>query len=77
MGEPTMLFSDQAYHTYIRRLMAPGFSEGALRKQETVIQGYLGLLTERLCQEGQDGRNVVDLLKWVNVSILFFNILTQ
>jgi cytochrome P450 len=68
MGEPTMLFSDQAYHSYIRKLMAPGFSEGALRKQEGVIRGHLTLLIEKLFLAGKDGQTPVDLLEWVNVS---------
>ncbi|CZT16383.1 related to cytochrome P450 CYP3/CYP5/CYP6/CYP9 subfamilies [Ramularia collo-cygni] len=66
MGEPTLLFSDQTYHSYLRKLMAPGFSEGGLRKQEAVILGHVNVLTNKLSEVGQRGQTSVDLLKWVN-----------
>lgn len=69
MGEPTLLLSDQTYHSYIRKLMAPGFSEGALRKQEAVFQGNINLLAEKLSKAGQGGQISVDLLQWINVRI--------
>ncbi|SMR42078.1 unnamed protein product [Zymoseptoria tritici ST99CH_1E4] len=69
MGEPTLLYCDETYHSYIRKLMAPGFSESALRKQETVVQSRLALLICKLHEEGQDGHASIDLMKWVNFFI--------
>ncbi|RMZ72790.1 averantin oxidoreductase [Pyrenophora seminiperda CCB06] len=66
MGEPTLLHSDKEYHAYLRKMMAPGFSDGALRKQEVVVKEYLGLLVEKLEEESQRGKRTVDLLEWVN-----------
>jgi len=70
MGEPTLLYSSKEYHAYLRKLMAPGFSDGALRKQEVVVQKYLGLLVEKLQKESQGGQKTIDLLEWVNVGLL-------
>lgn len=69
LGEPTLLNSgDKAYHTHLRKMLLPGFSDTSLRKQEAVIQDYLRLLIQRLQEESQRGDGVVDLVQWFNVS---------
>ena len=70
MGEPTLLnSSNMAYHSRLRKMLAPGFSDSALRKQEAVIQEYLQLLMKKLEEQSQHDQGAADLVKWFNVSI--------
>jgi cytochrome P450 len=67
--EPTLVNSpDPAYHAHLRKMLAPGFSEASLRKQETVIQEYIRMLMQRLEELGSSDEGV-DLVMWFNVSI--------
>jgi len=69
MGEPTLLNSDDmAYHSYLRKLLSPSFSDFSLRKQEAVIQDYLKILMRKLEKHSQDYDGGADLLQWFNVS---------
>jgi cytochrome P450 len=68
-GEPVILNADKEYHSYLRKLLAHGFSEKALRGQEPVIQRYVDLLIQKLHEVGQDGSVPVDMLAWYNVSV--------
>lgn len=69
LGEPTLLNSgDKAYHTHLRKMLLPGFSDTSLRKQEAVIQDYLRLMVQRLQDESRKDDGVVDLVQWFNVS---------
>lgn len=59
-----------AYHTRhgeLRRLLSHGFSEKALRAQETIIQGYADLLIKRLYEHGNQGQTPLDVGPWFNV----------
>lgn len=67
-GEPLILNADRNYHGYIRKLFAHGFSEKAMREQESVLKQYVDLMFRRVEEEGQDGTQSVDILKWFNVS---------
>ncbi|KAI8951619.1 putative P450 monooxygenase [Xylaria longipes] len=65
MGEPSLVKSpDPTYHAHLRRLLAPGFSDAALRKQEAVIQEYLTIFMSKLEGESQDGDGCVDVVLW-------------
>ncbi|KAF9876812.1 hypothetical protein CkaCkLH20_05658 [Colletotrichum karsti] len=76
-GEPIILTADRHYHGYIRKLFANGFSEKALREQESVLKGYVDLMFRRIEEEGQDGKQPVDILKWYNfVTFDFIGFLT-
>ena len=66
-GEPIILNSDRHYHGYIRKLLAHGFSEKALRAQEPVIQEYVGRLFQKLEENSHGGTVPLDILKWYNV----------
>lgn len=67
MGEPTLLNSDDmAYHSYLRKLLSPSFSDFSLRKQEAVIQDYLKILMRKLEKHSQDYDGGADLLQWFN-----------
>jgi hypothetical protein len=68
MGEPTLLHSNQEQHAHLRKLLAHGFSDTSLRKQEVVIQKYLNVLMSSLRHQSQDGQAILDLKEWTNVS---------
>lgn len=41
-----------------------------MREQESVLKQYVDLMFRRVEEEGQDGTQPVDILKWFNVSHL-------
>lgn len=51
-------------HGRLRRTMAHGFSERAMREQQGIIGGYVDLLIEALGREGGTGK--VDVAAWYN-----------
>jgi cytochrome P450 len=63
-------------HRNLRRLLSHGFSEKALRSQETIIQYYLDFFIRRLRDLGAKGE-VVDIVTWYNVSILLSGLLSS
>lgn len=54
-------------HGELRRLLSHGFSEKALRSQETIIQYYLDLLVARLRKLSEKGEPI-DIVTWYNVN---------
>ncbi|ETS78106.1 hypothetical protein PFICI_10168 [Pestalotiopsis fici W106-1] len=65
VGPPVLLNADREYHGYIRKLLAHGFSERALRDQEAVMQEYVATLFRKLHEACQDGRPV-EISAWYN-----------
>ncbi|OTA84957.1 hypothetical protein M434DRAFT_16235 [Hypoxylon sp. CO27-5] len=65
-GGPVILNADRHYHGYIRKLLAHGFSEKALREQESVLQEYVCMLFQRLQDVSRDGTATVDITLWYN-----------
>ena len=63
----SILFSNDADHSRMRRLLAHAFSEQALREQEPIIRQYFDLLIRKLHQqiEGPSGGKV-DMVRWFN-----------
>jgi cytochrome P450 len=55
-------------HAHLRRLMAHGFSEKALREQEQEIQRYADQLMTRLREQGKLGQQPLNMVAWYNVS---------
>ncbi|KAF2274864.1 cytochrome P450 [Westerdykella ornata] len=54
-------------HAAMRRKMEPGFTERAVGQQEEIVQGFVGLLMQKLkgkCEESDDGSAAVDVVKW-------------
>jgi cytochrome P450 len=47
-GVPSILSAKNEHHASIRRLLAPAFSDTALKKQEYIVRGYVDLLIEKL-----------------------------
>lgn len=61
-----ILNAERQYHGELRKLLAHGFSDKALRTQEATIQQYVDTLIEKLGEEGQNGTKAVDLVDWFN-----------
>ncbi|KAH6612218.1 cytochrome P450 [Chaetomium sp. MPI-SDFR-AT-0129] len=62
---PNILTADREEHGRLRRAVAAGFSERAMREQEDSIKGYVDLLVERLRGQSERG-NEVDMATWYN-----------
>lgn len=45
---PSLIADDREDHAVLRRVMAPGFSDRAMRDQESVIGGYIDVLIHQL-----------------------------
>ncbi|KAJ0308585.1 hypothetical protein Brms1b_009463 [Colletotrichum noveboracense] len=69
-GRHLILNADRRYHPFIRKLLAPGFSEKAMREQEGVLKEFVDLMFRRVQEDGQNGTQPVDILKWFNVRAL-------
>ncbi|KAK4120237.1 cytochrome P450 [Parathielavia appendiculata] len=61
----SLLDADWEEHSRLRRALAGGFSEKAMREQEVVIQGYVDLLVRGLRGRMERGE-AVDLVQWYN-----------
>ncbi|GAP85068.1 putative averantin oxidoreductase [Rosellinia necatrix] len=71
-GEPVILTADKDYHGYIRKLLAPGFSDKSLREQEPVLQEYIDTLFRRLHEECGNGERPIDIVGWYNYLLFDF-----
>ncbi|ORY00610.1 cytochrome P450 monooxygenase-like protein [Clohesyomyces aquaticus] len=61
----SMIQSDEATHSRMRRNLSHAFSDKALRDQEGIIQGFVNLLVSRLHDEA-NANKVVDIMSWYN-----------
>jgi hypothetical protein len=64
-NHPSIFSAPRADHARIRRLLSHGFSDKALKEEESVLSGYTRLLIERLHQVCE---RPVDLVEWYNAS---------
>ncbi|KAJ5475121.1 Cytochrome monooxygenase lcsI [Penicillium diatomitis] len=60
---------NQVVHARQRRLLAPAFSERALKEQEGLIMGYIDTLIAKLRAQVQRGSSVVDMKDWFNFTL--------
>ena len=74
-GQPDSIVSvpTAQQHARMRKVLNPAFTERALKSQESVVQKYVGLLTERLrerimaSEDHANGKSaVVDIVPWFN-----------
>jgi hypothetical protein len=65
--EQTLLNADREYHGDLRKMLAYGFSDKALRAQEIAIQHYVKLLMKGLHENSKNGTVALDMVKWYNV----------
>ena len=69
-GPGSLISAPRERHSHLRRLMSHGFSEKALREQEKTMQEYADLFLKGLRDESQSGQQLVDMVRWYNVSSL-------
>ena len=55
---------DNKVHARIKRLLAHGFSDKALRAQEEMFQGHVNLLIHRLKETVQSGQKNLNMFNW-------------
>ncbi|KAK3374599.1 putative cytochrome P450 [Podospora didyma] len=63
---PHILNAQREEHTLLRRALAPGFSDRALRAQEPLVARYIDLLCQRLRENCESGKRALDLVPWYN-----------
>ncbi|KAL9108200.1 MAG: hypothetical protein Q9187_008323, partial [Circinaria calcarea] len=62
-----IIFSNDADHSRMRRLLSHAFSEQALREQEPIIKQYIDLLMQKLHQQvAGPGGGKVNVVEWFN-----------
>lgn len=66
-GPASIVSAPRDRHAVIRKQMAPGFSERAMREQEAIIRSYAESMIGALKRNGE--AKVADLTRWYNVSI--------
>lgn len=64
-GRLCIVNEDREQHGWLRRQMAPGFSEKSIRDQEPIIRGYIDLLIQRLREKSDDSQLIV-ISDWFN-----------
>ncbi|KYK57378.1 hypothetical protein DCS_04387 [Drechmeria coniospora] len=63
----SILQADAEAHPRMRKMIAPAFSDKALRDQESLIQQYVELFVRRLHEQAEgEPKGVVDLVRWFN-----------
>ena len=63
----SILQADAEAHPRMRKMIAPAFSDKALREQEVLIQEYVELFVQRLHEQTSGKtKGEVDLVKWFN-----------
>lgn len=67
-GEESIFYAPGERHGQIRRLLAHGFSERAMREQEQTIQRYISTCMQRLFELCGEGEEPVNMVQWYNVS---------
>lgn len=63
-GTQGIATADKETHARMRRLLAPAFSEKALREQEGFLRGYVDKLVDGLRDCAAEGPQ--DMVKWFN-----------
>lgn len=64
-----ILSADRANHSRLRRVLAPAFSDKAVKEQDAYVLKYVNLLLQKLVARSRDGP--VDLNKyftWVSIA---------
>lgn len=65
-GAPSIIVSDDADHSRMRRLLSHAFSDSSLRGQEPIIKTYVDLLMQRLREKCENGSKALDMVAWYN-----------
>lgn len=67
---PSIVSADKHEHPMLRKLMAPAFSEKAMREQEPVIGRYVDLLIRRLTERGDGGKVAMNMRDWCRSTLV-------
>lgn len=62
----SILNADREEHGRVRRALAHGFSDSSMRQQESMIVEYVDLLVQRLHEECDNGKRVLNMEEWYN-----------
>lgn len=57
-----------AEHGYLRRMIAPAFTDRAVKEQESLVQKQIDLLMQRLKAQA-DGSTPIDMCKWITFTV--------
>lgn len=63
---PSIAAAARDEHARLRRALAHGFSERAMRQQEGIIQYYVDLLARRMREKAGGGGERLDMVRWYN-----------
>lgn len=64
-GTWSIINSNEADHSRLRRNLAHAFSDKALRSQESLVMSYVDLLIHKLNEQAEKGTSV-DIMRWYN-----------
>lgn len=67
-GPGSIISANRVRHGFLRKQASHGFSEAALRSQETVIKEHADLFVSRLKESVEKQEATVDIVGWFNVS---------
>ncbi|KAI2631083.1 cytochrome P450 [Hypoxylon sp. NC1633] len=62
----SIITAERHEHSLVRRQLAHGFSDKAMREQEGIIGSYVNLLIRRLYENGKDGTVALNMHNWFN-----------
>ncbi len=65
-GLSNIINADREEHARLRRALAHGFSDKALRDQEPMLKRHVDLLIEQLEEQCDGGKTPMDMEKWYN-----------
>lgn len=60
----SIVTAEKEEHAILRKILAPGFSDKAMREQEPIIGSYVNLLIQRLGQRCENGAAALDMRDW-------------
>lgn len=66
-GSGSIVKANRERHAHLRKHMSHGFSERALRTQESVVRFYADLFIQRITEISAGEKGVVDMVNWYNV----------
>ncbi|KAI1346041.1 averantin oxidoreductase [Xylaria sp. FL0043] len=64
--------ADKEHHSYVRKLLAHGFSETSLRDQEPVLKEFIDTMIRKLHEECRNGEQPLDIMTWYNFVVFDF-----
>lgn len=66
VAKHSVLNANREDHARLRRTLSHGFSASMIEAQEPIISSYVDLLLQRLKENSDNGKNVLELTSWYN-----------